>query len=252
MFKLKIFIMISLAIILSSCASSNKNINLPLIKAEMISFDAGGKYYLLMKAETTQSDTNRAILKFGFVDSNNETKNNTFQENMPEMTYFKSSINSYNAMYYKVFESNSESKKAEITHTSGIKLTGTIKPQNEGRAMELFPKIVRQSNGLYLISLSAVRTREIENEYFPSSQDIRVIVISGKGEQVWISDKDVNFMTKVMPVLPVKTGDEHNYFLEWNGKRNNGSELPSGIYKIVISLTARPNQYVSSVDLYLD
>lgn len=118
-------------------------------------------------------------------------------------------------------------------------------------ALELMPSVTRQNDGTYQFLLRATRRRIVPGEYFPSSEQLRIAIFNGKGATVWSSNDGMAFLTVVMPVEPALQGASHLYTLDWNAMASDGVRLPSGRYRVQLTLPARPAPYTCFLDVVL-
>ncbi len=127
----------------------------------------------------------------------------------------------------------------------------SVRAQVDTAALELTPSMTKQSDGTYQFLLRATRRRIIPGEYFPSSEQLRIAIYNGKGASVWSSNDGMAFLTVVMPVEPALQGASHLYTLDWNGMSSQGARLPSGRYRVQLTLPVRPAPYSCFLDVVL-
>lgn len=118
-------------------------------------------------------------------------------------------------------------------------------------ALELAPSMTRQNDGTYQFMLRATRRRIVPEEYFPSSEQLRIAIFSAKGATVWSSNDGMAYLTVVMPVEPALQGASHLYSLDWNGMASDGARLPTGRYQVQLTLPVRPAPYSCFLDVVL-
>lgn len=99
----------------------------------------------------------------------------------------------------------------------------------------------------YTFTATALRRREVPGEYFPSSEQLRIRIINGKGAVVWSSNEGLAFLTMVYPVEPAAVGQMHEYSLTWNGLQSDGSPISAGRYTIEYTLPVKPLPYSTTV-----
>ncbi|HYF02266.1 MAG TPA: BsuPI-related putative proteinase inhibitor, partial [Patescibacteria group bacterium] len=99
-----------------------------------------------------------------------------------------------------------------------------------------------------LFTLNAKRNRSNGKEWMPSSENFRVIIFSAKGGEVWNSSFNMNYMTVVGDVKPVKVGTTEHYEMLWTGVGNNKQQVPAGTYTAQLIIPARPIPYTATVD----
>jgi len=91
--------------------------------------------------------------------------------------------------------------------------------------------------------LSAKRKYKKENEYLPSSEDLRVKVKTQSGKTIWLSNYGKNFLQVISEVNPVEVGDVHVYSIKWDGKSRSGKLFKSGSYIVELTIPAQPDNY---------
>lgn len=92
----------------------------------------------------------------------------------------------------------------------------------------------------------ASRQRTIPDEYFPSSEKLRVTLLRD-GAIVWSSVQGQFFAQAIYPVEPNLPGKVKRYELLWNGLDNNGKPLPPGDYTAQLMLPVRPYPYSTTI-----
>lgn len=103
-----------------------------------------------------------------------------------------------------------------------------------------FVEDVTDSSAVFVVL--ATRHRVIREEYFPSSEHLRVIV-SGENGIVWNSQMQQVFANALYPVEPTFVAEVKRYELQWNGRDNQGNPLPPGEYTAQLLLPTRPYPY---------
>ncbi len=116
----------------------------------------------------------------------------------------------------------------------------------DSSALQLLTSYAQDGNE-YTFTATALRRREVPGEYFPSSEQLRIRIINGKGAVVWSSSDGLAFLTMVNPVEPAGVGEMHEYRLTWNGLQSDGTPLPAGRYAIEFTLPVKPLAYSTTV-----
>lgn len=129
--------------------------------------------------------------------------------------------------------------------------TFTTKAVIDTAALKLTPSIEQTAEGIYRFILRAERRRNMPDEYFPSSEQLRVTIVDRKGSLVWTSNEGLAFLTMIMPVEPMSRGSVYEYVTEWNGTGMSGEPLQAGRYNIQFLLPVKPSPYSESVDITL-
>jgi len=109
--------------------------------------------------------------------------------------------------------------------------------------MELIPFDAKVDTTSYMLGLIAVRRDTIEEEYLPSSEEIRAGIFSPKGKLLWESSYDINYTMQVGVVKPEKIGNAKIYSVFWNGLTNDRLKMPSRDYRLKLFIPANPNPY---------
>lgn len=128
------------------------------------------------------------------------------------------------------------------THTSKS-IVGTPKDTS---ALQLLTSFSHDGSE-YTFTATALRRREVPGEYFPSSEQLRIRIINGKGAVVWSSNEGLAFLTMVYPVEPAAVGQMHEYSLTWNGLQSDGTPISAGRYMIEYTLPVKPLPYSTTV-----
>ncbi len=108
-------------------------------------------------------------------------------------------------------------------------------------ALLLVPSVEVSDSGV-TFRLRVRRIQPVEREYFPSSERLRVELFRGV-KRVWSSAEGVAFLQVIGVVEPVEPGQEQEYSLRWDGRIAAREELPAGLYRLRLSLPARPQEY---------
>lgn len=109
-------------------------------------------------------------------------------------------------------------------------------------ALVLAPAVEVSDSGI-VFRLRARRIQPSAEEYFPSSERLRVELFRG-GKRWWSSAEGVAFLQVIGEVEPAAVGAEHEYSLRWDGHLPGGQVLPPGEYRLRLILPARPQEYV--------
>ncbi|MDA3842996.1 MAG: BsuPI-related putative proteinase inhibitor [Candidatus Kapabacteria bacterium] len=114
---------------------------------------------------------------------------------------------------------------------------------NESSALRFFPFYTNLSDGEVEFALSVKRAHLKENEYLPSSEDLRIEVKTQSGKTIWTSTEGKNFLQVISEVKPVEVGDVHVYSMKWDGKSRSGKPFKSGTYIVELTIPAQPDNY---------
>jgi len=125
-----------------------------------------------------------------------------------------------------------------------------IKPQTSSESKDvltLYPSVNKDTDSTITFILYAQRNASKVDEYMPSSEKLRVIIFSEKGEVIWNSSFNRNFLQMVTPVYPERIGDVYKYSLKWDGYDNHAKPVPVGTYRAQLIIPAKPNTYSESI-----
>ena len=118
-----------------------------------------------------------------------------------------------------------------------------------GRALKIKPYQKTVEEGNIIFGLEAERISKNEEEYLPSSEMFRVVILDLKGKEVWNSSKGMASLTVITSILPEKVGEKYNYEISWNGISDSGKLLSPGKYKVILTIPAKPKSYVDDLEL---
>lgn len=105
-------------------------------------------------------------------------------------------------------------------------------------------------NGKYNFGLYVIRLNiDKQEQYFPSSERLRIEVLSHKGSLLWSSNYMMNYLTVVGDISAKAIGDIDFYSTLWNGKTNFGESIEPKLNNIVYILPIQPKNYVVSKTL---
>lgn len=116
-------------------------------------------------------------------------------------------------------------------------------------ALLLEPQFEMLNDSIAKFSVLATRNKIVENEYLPTSEALNVKVYGKKGNVIWSSDYNMNFLMAIQEVLPTDIGETHKYEVFWNLKNNAGSLVRSGEYKAVLNIPAVPEHYKCEMNI---
>jgi hypothetical protein len=125
-----------------------------------------------------------------------------------------------------------------------------VKPQTKSNTedvLTLFPSANKGTDSTITFVLYAQRNALKVDEYMPSSEKLRVIIFSEKGEVKWNSSFNRNFLQVVTPVYPENIGEIHKYSLKWDGYDNHAKPVPAGTYRAQLIIPSKPNSYSESI-----
>jgi hypothetical protein len=114
--------------------------------------------------------------------------------------------------------------------------------------LTLYPSINKDSDSTATFVLYAQRNKLKTDEYLPSSEKLRIIIFSEKGEVKWNSSFNKNFLQVVTPVYPENVGGIYKYSLKWDGYDTYGRQLPPGNYRVQMIIPAQPKMYSESIE----
>jgi hypothetical protein len=107
------------------------------------------------------------------------------------------------------------------------------------------------SDSLILFGIDVVRTSSPGEEYFPTSERLRVEIQNMLGKSVWRSDEDVYFLQVIGDVEPKEIGSCYRYVKFWNRKGNNGKFIGKGKFKVMLTLPIQPKSITKYLEINL-
>lgn len=117
--------------------------------------------------------------------------------------------------------------------------------------MDLLPTFYKIDTSTFAIGLLAKRNRMDNEEYLPSSEEMRAEVYSKMGSIIWSSNQDMNYTMQIGKVLPDSVDQTHLYLYQWDFMMNSGRKIPDGDYKIKLTIPAKPHPYFVISDFNL-
>lgn len=106
-------------------------------------------------------------------------------------------------------------------------------------------------DSLIVFVMDLLRLKPAEDEYFPTSERLRIVITNKLGKTIWSSDYDLNFLQIIGQVEPVEVGKVHRYIVPWNRKDNNGNYVKEGELRVSFILPVKPNNIVKVQELQL-
>lgn len=110
-------------------------------------------------------------------------------------------------------------------------------PETES-ALSLVPIFLIEDDML-VFRLAAKRNEIVEREYFPSSENLRILMQNEKGKVIYKSNKGMNYFQVIEDVKPIEINETHIYEL----KTKIPVHFDKGKYKITYILPAKPLPY---------
>lgn len=119
---------------------------------------------------------------------------------------------------------------------------------NSNEYLMLEPSIqkIDYENIKFILKVTRLKTKE--DEYIPTSESLRIVVSNVKGKTIWESNKNMNYLQVISPLLPENKEEIYTYELDWNGKDNEGNELSNGSeYTAIFLIPSEPESYSTSL-----
>lgn len=113
--------------------------------------------------------------------------------------------------------------------------------------LELTPSYSTIANGNIEFMLQAKRIK-IADEYLPNSESFRVEIFNLGGKMLFSSDYQMNYLQVIGEVEPKNIGEIHTYKYTWNRTDNNKQKIPTGKYRAILCIPAKPNHYTSTIN----
>lgn len=110
------------------------------------------------------------------------------------------------------------------------------------------PFIDVRTDSTITFALLAQRHRGFGEDYYPTSERMRVEIFDDKGQLRFSSNYQLDFMQAIAPVEPKFRGDVKRFTFEWPGVDNTGEPLPPGHYVARLSLVTKPYPYSAQIE----
>lgn len=117
---------------------------------------------------------------------------------------------------------------------------------------QAFPQILNIGDTIFVFVLDLLRLKPPEDEYFPTSERLRVEITNKLGKRVWNSDYDLNFLQIIGPVEPVEVGKIQRYIVPWNRVDNSGKFVEEGEFNVSFILPMKPTKFTRMMKLELN
>lgn len=117
--------------------------------------------------------------------------------------------------------------------------------------LDLAPAIEKNDGQIDFI-LNATRLKNIDNEYFPDSEEFRVKIFDKSGRFIWQSNKGQNYFMAIQDVLPLEKGQTYEYRLSWDKTDNKGNPVPPGNYSAELILPSKPFEYKTNMEFTIE
>lgn len=130
-----------------------------------------------------------------------------------------------------------------------IRLDAASDDQKASPLMYVEPFIDEQTDSSVTFALLARRNRGASIDYYPTSERLRVQIVSADGLEVFASNKGMNYLQEVQPVEPFQREQLHRYLYSWNGRDNSGAFVRAGTYTVQLSLPVKPEPYQATIKL---
>jgi len=111
------------------------------------------------------------------------------------------------------------------------------------------PGFYLASDSLFIFYLDLIRLQPSGNEYFPTSERLRIVIRSNSGKIIWSSDNDLNFLQVIGSVEPAEVGGISRYIIPWNRTSNDGKFVESGEFEVLFILPTKPENIVRTMKL---
>lgn len=116
---------------------------------------------------------------------------------------------------------------------------------------QVFPQILNIADTIIVFVLDLLRVKPPKDEYFPTSERLRIEITNKMGKVVWNSDYDLNFLQVIGQVEPVEVGKVQRYIVPWNRVDNSGNFVDEGDLSVSFVLPIKPSKLVTTMKLIL-
>lgn len=110
------------------------------------------------------------------------------------------------------------------------------------------PSITGFGDSLIFCSIDLIRVHPSEEEYFPTSERLRVEVLNSMGKSLWRSDDGVYFLQVTGKVEPEKVGEIHRYSLSIPNEITSKIANKLDKFTFRLSLPIKPKPIVYDLD----
>ena len=130
---------------------------------------------------------------------------------------------------------------------------------NTGKSIDIVDKKALGDEALFLVptflgsgkkyqfGLYAIRINESETKlYFPSSERLRVQILSHKDAVLWSSNYMMNYLAVIGELGAKSVGEIAFFTTEWNGKTNSGEKFEPTMANVLYILPIQPKNYIIS------
>ncbi len=115
----------------------------------------------------------------------------------------------------------------------------------------VYPYVFKVLDSLILFGMDIVRTNRSGDEYFSTSERLRVEIQNELGKTVWRSDEGVYFLQVIGEVEPKEIGSCYRYVIFWNRTDRNGRFITKGKFNVFITLPIQPKPITKFIDINL-
>jgi len=130
--------------------------------------------------------------------------------------------------------SSSQELSKQTNYPDIMKMEGSFEQVNQDEA---------------IFKLVATRLKNIEGEYLPSSENFAIRVYNSEMKEIYNSSTNKNFFMVIGEVEPKLINTTKTYTYEWNIRDNNNKHLKSGKYQVQLIIPAKPNNYISNLEI---
>lgn len=151
------------------------------------------------------------------------------------------------------FDSAKLGTKIKYNNTAYVTSDVSISNANGDKSMLLIPSVKRLRESVYELNINSIRLALRENEYLPSSETMRVRIISANGRKpIWSSNEGMNYMAVIMKVEPENIGDTFIHSFVLDKLSDNVKSMTSGKYYLNFLIPAKPEIISTEIECYLD
>lgn len=148
-------------------------------------------------------------------------------------------------------ELNEKNCKSSILTQNGEKFQFPFKIQQVEGSLFSYAYMFEISDSLVLFGIDVVRTNRSDDEYFPTSERLRVEIQNMLGKPVWRSDEDVYFLQVMGDVEPKEIGSCYRYVKFWSRRDNVGRFVANGRFKVMLTLPIQPKPIIKYLEINL-
>lgn len=146
-------------------------------------------------------------------------------------------------------ELDENSCRSIIFARNGEKFQFPFKIQQVEGNLFAYPYMFEISDSLVLFGIDVVRITTPNDEYFPTSERLRVEIQNMLGKTIWRSDEDAYFLQVIGEVEPKEIGSCYRYVKLWNRQNNAERFVEKGKFRAILTLPIHPKPITKYLEI---